>query len=196
MFSPVDSKHTDPVSPSARDGFAAGPFPLHKEFLTETAKCQFQSDVIKRLIDVVDSIPARCLKAQMGVSALRSLPSETALVRFFPDKATAAEIMVHIEPHTFVHIELATATTFNLPDDVWDSRTSDVPQFTQKIVAAVINGKLRESIFYCGSVPFRWQSTLDVDGDLVSINRIEALKGVGSLIRRRRRKDIQYDSYV
>lgn len=156
---------------------------------------RFQRDVAARLLRIAQRFPLGSFPARAIIDARRGIARSTLLINFVPRKEGAAELTIYIERATAVYIGAGRETTFGFPHDVWDGRGKDVPAFTEKIVGAVISGKLRETIHYRGDIPVRCESELDVDGVPISVDRTDLGGVLRAMFRRRRKREVTYAPY-
>lgn len=177
------------------DTLAQGTSVFDDEFLAGSDLSAFQREVASRLLSIAERLPGGSYSVRVAIRRLAWPGGSTLLVNFVPRQEACAEMTVYIHRDTSVHIGAGSATTFGLPDDVWDQRAKDVPGFTVKIVESVATGNLRETIHYRGDTAVRSESELDVDGVPVSVDRTDVGVVLRGVFRKRRKREVTYPPY-
>ena len=191
----MDSRTCGQAGSMPEATLARGPLALDGEFLAHVEISDFQREIARKLLCIVEALPPQSVTTRAYIGPIGGLPSSTVVVNFVPRQRGSAEITIYIEPRTPVHIGVAHGTTYSLPHDVWDSRAKDVPKFTEEIVRAVVDGKFRETIYTRGDVPIRWKSQLDVEGVPVCMDRKEVLGSLRRVFRKRSKREVVYPPY-
>ena len=174
---------------------ARGTSAFDDEFLAGSDLSDFQREVARKLLSIAETLPAGSLSARAAIGRIAWPSGLTLLVNFVPRDETCAEMTIYIGRNTFVHIGAGSATTFGLPNAVWDQRAKDVPGLTEKIVDSVATGNLRETIHYSGDTVVRSESVLNVDGVPVSVDRTDVGVVLRCVFRKRTRREVVYPPY-
>lgn len=178
------------------EAIARGTIPFDEAFLEGADLSSFQRKVAVRLLCIPEALPDGSCTAQAVISRSAWPGGLTLFVNFVPRREGAAEITVFIQRDEFVDVGAGRDTTFGLPHDVWDPRAKDVSGFTEQIVSAIVNGKLRETIYYRGDLRVRYKSELEVEGPPVLIERLKLLRMLRGVFRKRSKKEVTYTSYA
>lgn len=177
------------------EALARGTVPFDEEFLEGADFSDFQREVATRLLRVVQALLPESLILRTVGSRIRMLGRSLLIINFVPRRDEAAEMTIYIEPDEFVDVGAGRHTTFGLPHEVWDPRAKDILRFTEQIVSAIIDGKLRETLYCRGNVPVRCKSELDVEGAPVSIDRMLVSAWLRQVFRKRSVREVTYPPY-
>ncbi len=167
-----------------------------ESLLTRSELSSFQCAVATRLLGIAQRFALGSFSARVIIESRGGIAASTVLINFVPREERAAELTIYIERETTVSIGAGCETTFGLPHDVWDERAKDVLGFTEKIVSAIVWGKLREAIHYRGNIVVGCKSELDVDGVPISVDRTDVGGMLRALFRRRRKRELTYVAYT
>ncbi len=175
---------SDPRYGARPHGACCDAVPLCADAVAGMGLSDFQRAVANGIATVVAALPEDCQRSSLS-TAIEGDECKCE-IGLMPANPESAAIKIVIDPDRYVHIFAAERAAFGLPDDVWDKRASDVPEFAKAVVSAIVAGHLTEQTWYRGETEVAVRHELLVGSQEVCITRVSVLKRIALFWKRPR----------